>query len=153
MASDETDKGSENGGKGSKMEIFKTCMRISFSHIGLFIIVLLYCVLGGFLFQLLEQENEILICSDSRKEYSDMENETLFSLVDIILTTAPDTESQTAQMVGVLETFRNNSLAIGYDGSWCEGFGHPDGPQYEWSLPGGLFFSVTVVSTIGKVLV
>ena len=54
------------------------------------------------------------------------------------------------QLRSVLETFRNNTLAIGYDGRSCDLYGKPAGPNYEWSWAGGLMFSVTVISTIGR---
>lgn len=54
------------------------------------------------------------------------------------------------QMKSILQTFRNNSLAIGYDGRNCDAYGEENGPVYQWSLPGALMFSVTVITTIGK---
>ena len=54
------------------------------------------------------------------------------------------------QLKSVLETFRSNTLAIGYDGRDCNRYGQEGGPQYSWSWAGGLMFSVTVVSTIGQ---
>ena len=68
MASEENDKTS----------VFKTIMKVAFSHIGLSTLVILYSMLGGFLFELLEEQNEIWACKEARQEYDDMENETLF---------------------------------------------------------------------------
>lgn len=135
--------------KGSGKQLCKTIAQVAFSHLGLCVIVTLYCVLGGFLFEMLEKENEIQACIDSRKEYIDMENETLFSLLDVVLSNPLGSEAADAQLLGVFETFRNNSFSIGYDGSWCEGYGKPDGPMHEWNFAGGLFFSMTVITTIG----
>jgi hypothetical protein len=141
-----------NKEKGSGRGVCKTVMQMLFSQIGLCILVIAYCTLGGFLFELLEKENEVQICKDSRREYLDMENNTLFSLLDVALENPLGSEAGDAQMYGVFETFRNNVIAIGYDGSWCEGYGLPDGPMHEWNFAGGIFFSMTVITTIGKYL-
>lgn len=135
--------------KSSGKQLCKTIVQVAFSQIGLCVLVVLYCVLGGFLFELLEKENEIQACKDARKEYLDMENETLFSLLDVVLSNPLNSEAADAQLNGVFESFRNNSISIGYDGSWCEGYGLEDGPVHEWTLPGGVFFSMTVITTIG----
>lgn len=138
--------------KNSKSSLCKSIAQAAFSHIGLCIIVIIYCIIGGLLFELLEKENEIAACIESREEYLDMENETLFSLLDVVLSNPLNSAAADAQLVGVFETFRNNSLSIGYDGKWCEGYGHSDGPMHEWNFAGGLFFSMTVITTIGKYL-
>ncbi|WAQ98057.1 KCNKI-like protein [Mya arenaria] len=135
--------------QNSKKQLCKSIAQVAFSHIGLCLIVFSYCVLGGVLFELLEKDNEIQACVDSRKEYIDMENETLFSLLDVVLNNQLNSEAADAQLLGVFETFRNNSFSISYDGSWCEGYGQPDGPMHEWTFAGGLFFSMTVITTIG----
>jgi len=54
MGSEEIEK--EQGGN---KQLCKTVAQVAFSHIGLCLIVCLYCVLGGFLFELLEKENEV----------------------------------------------------------------------------------------------
>ena len=61
----------------------RTFAKLAFSHVGLCVIVILYCMLGGFLFELLEKQNEIWACRDARQEYDDMENETLFRYITL----------------------------------------------------------------------
>lgn len=135
--------------RNSKKGTCKAVGKMIFSHTGQILMVFGYCVMGGFMFEYLEKENEIQTCIDIRKEYSDMENETLLSLIDVVLSNPLGSEASDAQLLGVFETFRNNTLLIGYDGSWCEGYGLPDGPMHEWTFAGGLFFSMTILTTIG----
>lgn len=68
----------------------------------------------------------------------------------VILENNLNTDAMMIQMKSILQTFRNNSLAIGYDGRNCDAYGEENGPVYQWSLPGALMFSVTVITTIGK---
>lgn len=127
----------------------KMFWKFMFSHIGLCAMVVLYCVAGGFIFEHLEKANELEICYESRKEYLPMQDRTLENLKKVILENNLDTDAMMIQMKSILQTFRNNSLAIGYDGRDCDGYGNPNGPVYEWSWPGALMFSVTVITTIG----
>ena len=128
----------------------KMFWKFMFSHIGLCAMVVLYCVAGGFIFEHLEKANELEICYESRKEYLPMQDRTLENLKKVILENNLDTDAMMIQMKSILQTFRNNSLAIGYDGRDCDGYGNPNGPVYEWSWPGALMFSVTVITTIGN---
>ncbi|OWF47520.1 TWiK family of potassium channels protein 18-like [Mizuhopecten yessoensis] len=129
----------------------KNAMKFLFSHVGLCGMVVLYCVAGGFIFEHLEKNNEQQICYDSKEEYEPMENKTLTNMLNVITENDgnPDKSVMTIQLRVLLETFRDNSIAIGYDGSVCADYGKADGPTYKWSWPGALFFSVTVISTIG----
>lgn len=120
------------------------------SPYGMCAMVILYGALGGFLFELLEKENEIQACIDSRKDYVDMENKTLFRLLDIVLTNPLGSETADVLLLGVFQTFRNNSILIDYDGRWCEGYDLMDGPRHEWDFAGALFFSMTILTTIGE---
>ncbi|CAG5134495.1 unnamed protein product [Candidula unifasciata] len=130
-------------------------MKILFSHVGLCGMVILYCVAGGFIFEHLEKNNEQQICYDSYYEYIPMENKTINSTLKIFydyggaVTTAETRELMIIQLQSILQTFRDNTLAIGYDGRSCNLYGKENGPVYEWSWAGGLMFSVTVITTIG----
>ncbi|XP_050402823.1 TWiK family of potassium channels protein 7 [Patella vulgata] len=131
----------------------KKFAKFLFSHIGLCGMVILYCVAGGFIFEHLEKNNEQQICYESRSEYNPMENKTIESILKIFNDYGFPTENNRAlmevQVKSVLETFRNNTLAIGYDGRDCGAYGRTGGPIYSWSWAGSLMFSVTVISTIG----
>nr|KAG5690678.1 hypothetical protein BaRGS_013464 [Batillaria attramentaria] len=133
----------------------KKFAKFLFSHVGLCGMVVLYCVAGGFIFEHLEKNNEEQICFESLSEYSPMESKTINSTMKIFfdyggISTDANRELMEVQIRSVLETFRNNTLAIGYDGRACSKYGQEGGPSYEWSWAGGLMFSVTVVSTIGQ---
>ncbi|XP_005094519.1 potassium channel subfamily K member 2 [Aplysia californica] len=142
-------------GTQQKDSCCKMVMKFLFSHVGLCAMVILYCVAGGFIFEHLEKNNEEQICYESRSEYSPMEEKTINSTLKIFydyggaITTEESRRLMTVQLKSVLETFRNNTLAIGYDGRSCNLYGQANGPVYEWSWAGGLMFSVTVISTIG----
>lgn len=127
----------------------KVFWKFMFSHIGLCAMVILYCVAGGFIFEHLERANELEICFESKKEYDPMQDKTLENLKKVILENNLNTDAMMIQMKSILQTFRNNSLAIGYDGRDCDGYGKPNGPVYDWSWAGALMFSVTVITTIG----
>lgn len=114
--------------------------------------VILYCVAGGFIFEHLEKNNELQICYESRNEYLPIENNTIESLIKVTQQYA-DLEDQRENFEKILEKFRDNSIAIGYDGKNCSQYGMPDGPVYRWSWAGSLMFSVTVITTIGKFVI
>lgn len=130
----------------------KKFMKFLFSHVGLCVLVALYCVAGGFIFRHLEQNNEQQICYDSRNEYVPMENKTLSQMISVMTENEGNANKDvmTIQLKSILETFRDNSIAIGYGGDSCGDYGKEGGPPYKWSFPGALYFSVTVISTIGK---
>ena len=128
----------------------KVFWKFMFSHIGLCAMVVLYSVAGGFIFEHLEKANELEICYESRREYLPMQERTLDNLKKVILENNLNTDAMMIQMKSILQTFRNNSLAIGYDGRDCDRYGEPNGPVYEWQWAGALMFSVTVITTIGK---
>ncbi|BFY98460.1 hypothetical protein BsWGS_01500 [Bradybaena similaris] len=138
-----------------KGSLCKTVMKLLFSHLGLCVMVVLYCVAGGFIFEHLEKNNEEQICYESRDEYNPMAEKTINSTMKIFhdygggITSESNRELMTIQLRSILETFRNNTLAIGYDGRSCNLYGQPYGPEYKWSWPGALMFSVTVITTIG----
>ena len=52
----------------------------------------------------------------------------------------------------MLSCSENCFFFSGYDGSWCEDYGGTYGPSHEWNYPGSVFFSVTVITSIGILL-
>ncbi|XP_059157835.1 TWiK family of potassium channels protein 18-like [Physella acuta] len=143
------------GAPAKKDSCCKMVMKFLFSHIGLCSMVVLYSVAGGFIFEHLEKNNEQQICYDARAEYEPMESKTISSTMKIFydyggaITTNASRELMIIQLQSVLQTFRNNTLAIAYDGSWCGLYGKDNGPNYKWSWAGAVLFAVTVITTIG----
>ncbi|KAK3098061.1 hypothetical protein FSP39_015741 [Pinctada imbricata] len=140
-------------GSGGKKQngLCKSVMQFLFSNVGICVIVVLYCVAGGFIFQHLEKNNEKEICYDTRDEYIPMENKTLDQMYNVIRESMGNSDLSVLmiELRTILETFRDNSIAIGYEGDICGDYGKEGGPIYKWSWFGATYFSVTVISTIG----
>ncbi|KAK3097436.1 hypothetical protein FSP39_009627 [Pinctada imbricata] len=130
----------------------KFLLMILFSHFGLCLMVVLYCVLGGLIFEHLEKNNEIQICYDTMDEYLPMENKTVNKIVDVLTSYEgiSDRTFMAAEVETIIRTYRTNSMEIGYDGTDCGAFGQDGGPPYQWEWAGAMYFSVTVVTTIGR---
>jgi hypothetical protein len=134
------------------------CKRISkflFSHIGLVLTVIIYSVLGGFLFELLEQHEEIKQCEKGKG----VENSNIVALRSKLLTyiqfniTSNPAEigkdNETVANTNIeqwLQSFRNQTHDVKskykYTGNNC------DNPK--WNFPGALLFSITAITTIGN---
>jgi hypothetical protein len=139
-----------------KRSCCKRVSRILFSHIGLVSMVVIYSVLGGFLFEILEQHNEKSNC----EEGSGNESVTIVQLtskltsyIQFNITSTNDTASgQDNETVAVqkitdwLLDYRDNVLALesiySYTGQDCE--------SAKWNFPTSLLFAVTAITTIGK---
>lgn len=128
---------------GRPASCWKSVSKFLCSHVGMCIMVILYCIAGGFVFEHLEKDNEIQICKDSRKEYDSIEKKTLDKFRDINQMTPNETLS-------ILQMFRDSCVSIGYTGDVCELIGKENGTAFSWSLPGAILFSITIVSTIGE---
>lgn len=131
------------------------------SHIGLCVMVVLYSVAGGFIFQHLEQTNEKQECIKKMDKYTDMANGTVDELwtasqafVQQWIDDNQDEEraqEAISEFRSYLVRFRDDTIELDYDGKDCDKMGEDDGPGYQWSFPGALLFSVTVITTIGRV--
>ena len=137
---------------------FKNCckkvLKFSFSQLGLCAMVIAYSVAGGFIFQHLERTNEQQECVKSKERYDPLQNGTMYRLWDIASTFRADADQGYAlvEFEKQLKKFRDDVLALSYDGTNCSAMGLPGegNPEYKWSFPGALLFAVTVITTIGK---
>ncbi len=154
--------GTERKDGGAK-ECCKTFSKFIFSHIGLCGMVVLYSVIGGFTFQYLEQTNEKQLCIEAENAFLPMEAETVQNLwvMSKAFYSQYESDGMDPEVQGealdafhaVLQQFRDDTLELGYDGKNCSMMGEVDGPGYQWSFPGSLLFSVTVITTIGACVV
>ena len=132
----------------------KKLLKFMFSHIGLCGMVVAYSIAGGFIFEHLEKHNEQVECIKAMETYQPAENETRFKLWEISQNVhdPEDTDVALKAYTTVLQKFRKQVLELGYDGKNCTAMGEEGGPGFQWSFSGALLFSVTVITTIGKML-
>ncbi len=155
------DEQGEDGKDEQKRSMIANCckkfLKFLFSHIGLGGMVIGYCVAGGFIFAHLEQTNEKQECVKAMDKYNPMANNTVNKLWEVAKTFCDDkdddenVENAIKEITKLVDRFRDDVLELGYDGVNCTAMGEEgSGVGYQWSFPGALLFSVTVVTTIGK---
>ena len=152
----EEDYGRDSGGF---KECCKTFTKFIFSQLGLCGLVITYSVAGGYIFQHLEQTNEKQLCMEAMEAYIPMEftkKTGLWTMSKAFYNqytkdgNDPEVQAKAlAAFKSELVQFRDDVLELGYDGQNCTKMGEADGPGYQWSFPGALLFSVTVITTIG----
>ena len=143
----------------------KKVLKGLFSHVGITGMVVAYSFIGGFIFQHLEETNEKQVCVQLMEKYQPMENKTILNIWEIskvyvneyTITVGNEAlklqEDAIAQFEKILAEFRANVLELDYDGKNCTIMGETGGPGFRWSFPGALLFSVTVITTIGKLFI
>ncbi|CAF0868537.1 unnamed protein product [Didymodactylos carnosus] len=133
----------------------KKTAKFLFSHLGLVGLVVVYSVAGGFLFELLEQHEEMKNCQQAQGDQQTSINQlkqTLVSYIQFNTTSSgadstKDNMTTAYQKIGsMLIDFRTNVLNITstfkYEGQDCS-------EVNKWTFPGALLFSITVITTIG----
>lgn len=137
--------------KRARMEFCKRSAKVIMTNVVLCLLVTLFAVAGGIIFQHLEDTNEREECVQTMNKYFPMENATVRSLWEISLSYPDDDDLDLAvvEFRKQVEKFRDDVLTLNYDGSNCTAMGQDGGPSYKWSFPGALLFSVTVFTTIG----
>jgi len=123
----------------------KRFLAFLFSTIGLCCLMVGYTIIGGFIFRSLEAPNEVAIKNDIRLSLS-YHVEWLWNVTEEMNVLHPDNWTKAAE--AVLESFtREVYLATkikGWDGK------NDVEKELQWSFPGALLYSVTVITTIGK---
>lgn len=133
----------------------KTIFKFLFSHIGLVVMVIAYACAGSFLFQLLEQHNEAIQCEEGKGQESTKivnlkSNLLSYIQFNISSNNDPSKDNETvanAKIETWLTEFRDTVLEIkssyAYAGSDCG--------TTRWSFMNTLLFTVTIITTIGKI--
>jgi hypothetical protein len=137
----------------------KRVSRVLFSHVGLVSMVVVYSVLGGFLFELLEQHNEKTNCEEGSGNESVTITHLSSNLTSYIqfnvTSTSNNNDTSISQdnetvahdkIKNMLIDFRTNVLALqsrySYTGQDCN--------TVKWNFPTSLLFAVTAITTIGR---
>lgn len=137
--------------KEQRKDCCKRALKFSISQLGLLVVVVLYAVAGGFIFQHLEATNEKEQCIQGREKYEPMENNTIYKIWTIStgFTMQDDAPYALDAYRKELSSFRDGILALNYNGDNCTAMGEPNGPAYQWSYPGSLLFATTIFTTVG----
>ncbi|XP_063419180.1 potassium channel subfamily K member 18-like [Mytilus trossulus] len=125
--------------------LLKKFLIFLFSHVGLTCLVIGYSIFGAIIFQSLEQGNEKqsrIITTNLRKEtLNDLWNTTY--LLNIF-----EKPNWTERVENTLRLFEKQiykaTMQLGWDGRSDEAVG-----ELQWSFTGSLFYSVSVITTIG----
>lgn len=139
--------------KGRTKKCCKRVFKFLFSHIGLVGMVMIYTVLGGLLFELLEQHEEKRLCEvgkgEEAKNLAELKAD-LLTYIQFNITSNPSDTTKDNETVAnkKIETwlidFREKVLSVadtyGFTGS-CE--------KAKWDLPGAILFATTIITTIG----
>ena len=135
----------------------KDCCRkatkIMFSHVGTLLMVILYIVMGGFLFVYLELENEKNVCVQRYQKYEAKLNESQKRTVAIVQVGSSSNENETSQRVREeLKKFAGDVFTLSVDPSKsCSTIGESGNPP-DWSIINSMYFCATIVTTIGELL-
>jgi len=131
---------------GRVKTIVKDIVAQLFSQVGLCLLVIGYSLMGALVFKSLEEQNEL----DTRLKVSSTRNKTLDDLYD--LTEKFNVlwrDNWTLAAGDVLRKFEKEVI----DKTKNEGYdGNENTNHKQWSFPGALLYSVTVITTIGKFL-
>jgi hypothetical protein len=135
------------------------CRRLTmgvFSNIGLIAAVIIYSIVGAFLFQLLEQHEEAKRCQEGKgAETTNIVNlkSKLLTYIQFNITSNPadltkDNETvANSNLEEWLKTYRDDVLTVYNDHSFT---GQDCDVTQKWTFAGSLLFAITIITTIGK---
>ncbi len=125
----------------------KTFMAFLFSTIGLTLVTVGYTAFGGFIFMKLEAPDELRLKS-SVKNSRLLHAKLLWDLNDQYNVFYPDNWTRAAERILLnytKEVYKATKL-LGWDGN-------DEVTEVQWTFAGSLLYSITVITTIGKLLV
>ena len=148
----------EYKGPHKKTNFCKRIMKFMFSHIGLVIIIIVWAVVGAFLFELLETHEEVKNCETGKGQEStnivSLRSE-LLTYIQFNITSNPaelgkDNETvANAKIEEWLQNFRTDTFT-NYQNNYYNG---QDCSYPKWNFTQALLFSLTAITTIGKTLI
>lgn len=139
----------ETAGQRCHTTFLKCCkqfLTFLFSNIGLCSVVVAYSILGGFIFQKLEAPNEI----EKRHFVTSIRSKYAFDIWNLTQTLMILHEPNFTLLTEMILVDFQNELLEAKKTGWDGQDGRVD-PQ--WSFAGSLLYSVTVITTIGKLFV
>ena len=123
-------------------------LKIACSNVGLLVVVLAYCFLGGALFRHLEIDNEREDCSERRNTFMPNRNLVIKRLMKVF-EQGLDSSSTGDSVEKILNLFSKDTLKIQYDWTNCSTIGTESG-EIKWSWAGSTMFAVTIITTVGE---
>jgi len=117
--------------------------------------VVAYSIGGGYLFEMLESQNEKFSCIEQQTTYAPVENASMDSIYAIVKDfgediSDPDTKENALSAIELaLENFAKLAMEIGYTGTDCGMMGKEGGQPFAWNFYGALLFAVTIITSIG----
>lgn len=153
-------------GRCLQSKVTKTILRLCFSHIGLFFIVVIYTVIGALIFQAIEGPDEKARNQVVKDAHTKVDAERIMYR-DLILHAAKNNISNDPnvgkkQIRDLLEQFhgvikdaiynttnQSDHIWPGYQ-SCYNGDTAPQPESSRWSLPSAMLFTATILTTIGN---
>lgn len=134
-----------------RREIVSCCKQfiaVLFSHIGLISSVVVYAIVGGFLFQSIERPNEI----KHQIEIRESRNRIVLNLLDnaiLVQTNMLEKSNFTENAEQLLKSFQREIYVATKEKGWD---GKDDSLESvkQWSFASSLLYAITVMTTIGK---
>ena len=123
-------------------------LRVVLSNIAVFLTIIAYSALGGYVFEYLEIDNERKECIKRRNTFMPKRHEAIDRLVSIS-GQGLDINATTDSFEKILDIFSKDTLVIQYDWTNCNLIGREGGTEAQWSWVGSTMFAVTVITTVG----
>uniref|UniRef100_A0A1I8IZX5 Ion_trans_2 domain-containing protein n=1 Tax=Macrostomum lignano TaxID=282301 RepID=A0A1I8IZX5_9PLAT len=120
---------------------------IMLSHLGTLTLVIIYLIMGGFLFNYLEETNEKSACSIAYSKYEAKRNEATDRVYNIAQ--GANSSLSKSAILSQLEVFAKDIYTLSVDPTKnCSTIGTVDNPA-NWVLANAIYFCTTIVTTIG----